>query len=309
MGMDSRRHSESIKKVKDMGGRNQIKEKTSSDRFDINLRSGEGSLLHKSHFQSDEIFKDTVNKLRGAGCVFAEEEARLLISQASSTENLASMIERRAAGLPLEHIIGWAEFCGLRIAVDPGVFIPRRRTEFLAIQALEMIHLGAVVIDMCCGAGAVGAVLAKSEKIELYSVDIDPQAVLSARRNLINVGGYVFEGDLFEPLPAKLKGHVDVLVANVPYVPTGVIEVLPPEARNHEAHVALDGGRDGLDIQRRVASAAPLWLAPGGHLLVETSVYQASKTAEIYASNGLIPRIVYCKKLDATIVIGKKPAP
>jgi release factor glutamine methyltransferase len=309
MGMDSRRHSESTKKVKDMGGRDRIMEEISTDGIDINLRSGEVSLLHRSHFQSDEIFKDTVTKLRGAGCVFAEEEARLLISEARSTENLALMIERRTAGLPLEHIIGWAEFCGLRIAVDPGVFVPRRRTEFLAIQAVEIIHLGAVVIDMCCGTGAVGAVLAKSEKIELYSVDLDPQAVLCARRNLINVCGHVFEGDLFEPLPAKLSGHIDVLVANVPYVPTEVIEVLPPEARIHEAHVALDGGKDGLDIQRRVASAAPLWLAPGGHLLVETSAHQASKTAEIYASNGLIPRIVYCEELDATVVIGKKPAP
>jgi release factor glutamine methyltransferase len=307
--MDSRKHSESAKELKDTGGRDRIKEEISIDGIDINLRSGEISLLHKSHFQNDEIFKDTVTKLRGAGCVFAEEEARLLISEASSTENLASMIKRRAAGLPLEHIIGWAEFCGLRIAVDEGVFVPRRRTEFLAIQAVEMIHLGAVVIDMCCGSGAIGAVVAKSEKIELYSVDIDPQAVLCARRNLMNVGGHVFEGDLFEPLPTKLSGHIDVLVANVPYVPTEVIEVLPPEARIHEAHEALDGGKDGLDIQRRVASAAPLWLAPGGHLLVETSAHQASKTVEIFASNGLIPRIVYCEELDATVVIGRNPAP
>jgi release factor glutamine methyltransferase len=118
----------------------------------------------------------------------------------------------------------------------------------------------------------------------------------------------VYEGDLYEPLPAILRGRVDVLVANAPYVPTASIRLLPPEARIHEARVALDGGADGLDVQRRVVAAAPIWLAPGGHILVETSQRQASQTAKILACNGLIPHVTRLDELDATVVIGTRPA-
>jgi release factor glutamine methyltransferase len=165
------------------------------------------------------------------------------------------------------------------------------------------------VVDLCCGSGALGAALAATlERIELYSVDIDPAAVQCAHRNVTAVGGHVYEGDLYEPLPATLRGRVDVLVANAPYVPTESIKLLPPEARIYEARVALDGGADGLDVQRRVAAAAPLWLAPGGHLLVETSERQAPQTVEIFARNGLTPQVVSSDELDATVVIGTRPA-
>lgn len=252
--------------------------------------------------------KIIVTKLRAAGCVFAEEEARLLISAARTPAELAAMVDRRAAGFPLEHVIGWAEFCGLRIAVDPGIFVPRRRTEFLVRQAAALALPGAVVVDLCCGSGALGAALAASlERIELYAADIDPAAVHCARRNVTAAGGRVYEGDLFEPLPSTLLGRVDVLVANVPYVPTEAIGLLPPEARIHEARVALDGGADGLDIQRRVAAAAPLWLAPGGRLLVETSERQEPQTVEIFARNGLSPKVASSDELDATVVIGTRP--
>ena len=127
----------------------------------------------------------------------------------------------------------------------------------------------------------MGAALAAAlDRVELYAVDIDPAAVRCARRNVAAAGGQVYEGDLYEPLPATLRGRVDVLVANAPYVPTEAVGLLPPEARIHEPRVALDGGADGLDVLRRVAAAAPLWLAPGGHLLVETSERQAPQTVE-----------------------------
>jgi len=120
------------------------------------------------------------------------------------------MVDRRAAGVPLEHVLGWAEFCGLRIAVDPGVFVPRRRTEFLARQAAALARPRAVVVDLCCGSGAVGAALAAAlDRVELYAVDIDPAAVRCARRNLAGAGGQVYEGDLYQPLPATLRGRVD----------------------------------------------------------------------------------------------------
>ncbi|MDQ6755247.1 MAG: putative protein N(5)-glutamine methyltransferase [Actinomycetota bacterium] len=261
-----------------------------------------------------------VNRLRAAGCVFAEDEARLLMAAADTPTELESMVRRRVAGLPLEHILGWAEFCGLRIAVDAGVFVPRRRTEFLVRQAAALIRKAAdpvghpptqprpVVVDMCCGSGVVGAALAAAVAgVELYAADIEPAAVRCARRNVAAAGGQVFEGDLFRPLPASLRGRVDILVANAPYVPSGEIRLMPPEARLHEPRVTLDGGAEGLDIQRRVAAAAPVWLAPGGHVLVETSGHQAPATVEIFARNGLAPRVVSSEELDATVVIGTVP--
>ncbi|MEU9125053.1 putative protein N(5)-glutamine methyltransferase [Streptomyces sp. NPDC048506] len=282
-----------------------------------------------------------VTTLRAAGCVFAEDEAELLISTAGSPGELAAMVERRAAGQPLEHVLGWAEFHGLRIAVDPGVFVPRRRTEFLVGEAIALGRRGAdrrtdeidrtgrssshsshtghpgrsqVVVDLCCGSGAVGAALAtglgagREPVVELYAADIEPAAVRCARRNVGGLGGRVYEGDLFGPLPDGLRGRIDILVANVPYVPTEEVGLLPPEAREFEPLVALDGGADGLDVLRRVTAAAPQWLAPGGHLLVETSERQAPQAVEAFARNGLLPRVATSDELYATVVIGTRSA-
>ena len=262
-----------------------------------------------------------VTRLRAAGCVFAEDEARLLMSAARTPAGLAAMVDRRAAGHPLEHILGWAEFCGLRIAVDPGVFIPRRRTEFLVRRAAALVRQAAgpgggdpawppaVIVDLCCGSGAVGAALAAAlGRVELYAVDVDPAAVRCARRNVASAGGQVYQGDLYGPLPARLQGHVDVLAANVPYVPTEEVGLLPPEARDHEPRVALDGGADGLDVLRRVTAAAPGWLAPGGHLLFETSERQAPQAVAAAARAGLIPRVARSGRLNATVVIGTRAA-
>ncbi len=262
-----------------------------------------------------------VARLRAAGCVFAEDEARLLNSAARSPADLAAMVDRRVAGLPLEHVLGWVEFCDLRIAVDPGVFVPRRRTEFLVHQAAALARqtagpagqalarTGAIVVDLCCGSGAVGAALvAALDRAELHAVDIDPAAVRCARRNVAATGDQVYEGDLYEPLPATLQGRVDVLVANPPYVPTEAVGLLPPEARIHEPRVALDGGEDGLDVLRRVIDAAPLWLAPGGHVLVESSEDQAPQAFDTVARKGLIPRVASSDERNATVVIGTRPA-
>lgn len=248
-----------------------------------------------------------VAALRSAGCVFAEDEARLIVSTARTPAELSAMVDDRSAGLPLEHVLGWAEFCGLRIAVEPGVFVPRRRTEFLVQQAVASAPEAPapVVVDLCCGSGAVGAALAASlPGAELHAADIDPAAVRCARRN---VGAdHVYEGDLFEPLPRALRGRVDVLAANVPYVPTEEVGLLPPEARDHEPLVALDGGGDGLDILRRVTAEAPLWLAPGGSLLVETSERQAPVAVETFADAGLVPRLAVSEELYSTVVIGTR---
>lgn len=242
--------------------------------------------------------------------MFAEDEAHLLISASLSPADLAARVDRRIAGHPLEHVLGWAEFCGLPITVDPGVFVPRRRTELLVRQAIDLardVRRQVIVVDLCCGSGALGvAVAASLTQIELHAVDIDPAAVRSARRNIVAADGRVYEGDLYEPLPGRLRGRVDLVLANVPYVPTEAIRLLPPEARVHERRVALDGGRDGLDVLRRVIAEASGWLAPGGHLLVETSERQAAILVDVVARSGLAPRTVSAEDLNATVVIATR---
>ncbi|MFF0433498.1 putative protein N(5)-glutamine methyltransferase [Streptomyces sp. NPDC004327] len=250
-----------------------------------------------------------MTRLRAAGCVFAEEEADLLRSAAAGPAELDAMVERRAAGLPLEHVVGWAAFAGLRIEVDGGVFVPRRRTEFLAGRAVALARPGALCVDLCCGTGAAAAVLLASvEGAEVHAADIEPAAVRCARRNVEPRGGRVYEGDLFDPLPAELRGRIEVLVANVPYVPSGDVPLLPPEARDHEPLVALDGGADGLDVLRRVARGAAEWLAPGGHLLFETSERQTDAAVAAVAAHGLAARVLEDEDLYATIVVATRTA-
>lgn len=265
-----------------------------------------------------------VGMLRAAGCVFAEDEARLLIAEARDERELAELVRLRVAGLPLEHVLGWAEFAGLRVAVDRGVFVPRRRTELLVHEAAAIarryvaaaadggeVARPIVVVDLCCGSGAVGMALdAALERsvgpVELHAADIDPAAVACARRNVAAAGGHVYQGDLYEALPPELRGRVNILIANVPYVPTADIALLPPEAREHEPRVALDGGADGLDLVRRVAAEAPRWLAPGGSLLVETSERQAPTVVQIMARSGLIACVAESESLDATAVVATR---
>ena len=248
-----------------------------------------------------------VARLRRAGCVFAEDEAALLITAARDGADLEEMLTRRVAGLPLEQVIGYAEFCGLRIALEPGVFVPRHRTEFLVQQAIRLAKPGDMVVDLCCGAGAIGAgLLASVDGITLHAADVDPTAVRCARRNLTSPAAHVSEGDLFDALPASLMGTVNVLVANAPYVPTDQIPLLPPEAREYEPLGALDGGRDGLDVHRRISAAAPRWLSPGGHLLTETTERQAALMVGIMRSDGLVSRVVRSDEWSATVVIGRR---
>ncbi|MFE3377231.1 putative protein N(5)-glutamine methyltransferase [Streptomyces anulatus] len=257
---------------------------------------------------SSGSLSSTVVALRRAGCVFAEDEARLLHEAAASADELSLLVERRAAGLPLEHVLGWADFHGRRFAVDAGVFVPRRRTEFLVERAAALAPRRAVVVDLCCGSGALGVALAAaSDAAELHACDVEPAAVRCARRNIGDLG-QVYEGDLFAPLPAALRGRVDVLLANVPYVPTGDVELLPAEARIHEPRVALDGGGDGLDVMRRVAAEAPWWLAPGGSLLVEASERQRDTAVEVLRAAGLSPRVLVSEELYATVLVGTAPA-
>jgi release factor glutamine methyltransferase len=222
---------------------------------------------------------DLVSQLRAAGCVFAEDEARLLLDAAGSPDELDRLVAERVAGRPLEQLLGWASFCGRRVAVEPGVFVPRRRTELLVRLAGSLLPAGGVLVELCCGSAAISLALAAAE---VYAVDLDPAAVRCAR--------------------------IDLLVANAPYVPTDAVALMPPEARDHEPRLALDGGPDGLDVQRRIIAEAPSWLAAGGHLLVETGRAQAPVTAAAMDSAGLRSRIEADDDLDATAVVGIRTA-
>lgn len=248
-----------------------------------------------------------VARLRAAGCVYAEDEAAVLLDSADTPAELERLVRERESGLPLEHVVGWAEFCGLRIAVQPGVFVPRRRSELLVRRAVAAAPSARVVVDLCCGSGAIARVLAEQlHPDQTHAADLDPVALRCARRNLDPVGGQVHEGDLYDALPGRLRGHVDLLVANAPYVPTGELPLMPAEARLHEPRSALDGGADGADLHRRIAEGAPAWLTAGGHLLIETSERQAPLTAAACEEHGLDIRVDHDDALAATVVTARR---
>ena len=272
-----------------------------------------------------------VARLRAAGCVFAEEEALILVGAAGTPAELDAMVGRRAGGEPLEQVVGWAEFRGLRILVDAGVFVPRRRSEFLVSVAVGVARsrgtaAGApAIVDLCCGTGALGLATATElnrgagsgpgnpaaglrrpdlRGTELHAADLDPAAVACARRNVEPAGGRVYQGDLFAALPPGLRGRVNVLICNAPYVPTTEIAFMPAEAREHEALMALDGGGDGLAVLRRAAASAGEWLAPGGVVLVETSERQAPAMAAVMTAAGLGAGVHADDVSGATVVTG-----
>lgn len=252
--------------------------------------------------------------LRSAGCVFAEDEARLLLRAAREsdpdgrTDALRAMLDRRVAGEPLEVVLGWALFRGLRIGVRTGVFVPRRRTEFLVARAKAVVEPGDLVVDLCCGSGAVAVALASEvADLRVHAADIDPVAVDCARDNLAPFGGTAHLGDLFGALPDELAGRIAVCTVNAPYVPTAELALLPPEARDHEPTSALDGGADGIDLHRRVAASAPSWLAPGGRVLIESGRRQAVLTAAAIAKADLAPVVRLSRDGRTAVVIGTRP--
>ena len=257
-----------------------------------------------------------VRRLREAGCVFAEDEAALLIGTGRTGADLEDLVAQRESGRPLEYLLGWAEFAGLRIPVTDGVFVPRRRSELLArlagdaaqALALDAVAGRPVVVDLCCGAGAVGAaVAARVGDVELHGADIDPAAVDCARCAVAPVAGQVYVGDLYDALPDGLRGRVQVLIANAPYVPTGEIAFMPAEAREFERPAALDGGADGLAVLRRVVAGARDWLGPTGVVLMECAGHQAATLAGVVAVAGLVPAVRQDDDLGATVVLGRRP--
>jgi release factor glutamine methyltransferase len=251
-----------------------------------------------------------IARLRAGGCVFAEDESKLLLEGATDRADLDRMVTERVAGSPLELVLGWADFGDVRLAVEPGVFIPRLRTRFLADLATSFLTPGDIVIDLCCGAAPIAAsLLASTPQIELHAADVDEVAVRCARKNLaaaIKSGNaHVYNGDLDTPLPERIAGRVSILTANVPYVPSSEIQLLPSEARDYEPLTALDGGPDGLDLLRRVTTAAPRWLRPDGCLLIEISDRQQPAAIDAFRQAGLEPTVHESEDFASTVLVGR----
>ncbi|GAB2979023.1 HemK family protein methyltransferase [Nocardioides montaniterrae] len=285
---------------------------------------------------------ELVSRLRAAGCVFAEDEAAVLLASAGSDEELEAMVVRRVAGAPLEHVVGWVDFAGVRVGIDPGVFIPRQRTALMVERVLACMHARGhaavlacmqasgdaavlacmqartVVVDLGCGTGALGLAVAHAVRraattevgvaveVEVHAVDVDAAAVACARRNLAAAGiaGTVHQGDLTAPLSHHLRGKVDLILANMPYVPTRARDLMPAESRDHEPAHTTDGGTDGLDLIRRVAEQAPRWLTSTGSVWVEVGEDQVAAATYAFESNGLTPRTHTDDDRGATVLSG-----
>jgi release factor glutamine methyltransferase len=255
------------------------------------------------------LLRAVAAELSAAGCVSARAEARWLLEEVlelpqgelarrggetvpgPARARLAAMTARRVAGEPLQYVVGWAPFGPLRLAVGSGVFVPRPETEGLA--GLAASRLGAhpeprLAVDLCSGCGAVACFLADAVPgARVLATELDPGALAWARENAGRHGVELLAGDLDGPLPPGLGGRVQVMTANVPYVPSEQIQLLPRDVRDHEPRLALDGGPDGLDVLRRVAALAPRWLAPGGVLLSEIAEDQGSAAVRALAAAGL----------------------
>ena len=225
---------------------------------------------------------ELADRLAAAGFLSAREEAEQLRTAAGDDEAvLAGLAERRLAGEPLAWIVGSAAFCGLRVRVDPGVYVPRPHTEELALRAAARLPAQGIAVDVCTGSGAVAAVLAnRRPQATVVATDVDERAVRCARANGVDARA----GDLFAPLPAGLRGRVDVVTGVVPYVPAPELRALQRDTFAFESPLAYDGGPDGTAILRRVLEEAPL--KPGGAVVLGLGAGQPEALAPELARLG-----------------------
>lgn len=229
---------------------------------------------------------EVIARLRAAGCVFAEDESALLLSESATGRDLEQMVQQRVSGMPLEHVVGWARFAGLQVTVAEGVFVPRPRTKKVVDRAIAEGKRGGTVLELCCGTGAVGLAIARGLDATLWAADIDAAAVACARTNLD--AERVFRSDLYDALPPGLTADLIVVIA--PYVPTAEIGLLPREARDFEPLLALDGGDDGLSVVRRAVAGASARLNAGGMFITEVARQQAPAVVELLTAAGFDAR-------------------
>lgn len=231
--------------------------------------------------------------LSEAGCVFADEEARLLVDAAAGSIDLASQVSRRVSGEPLEHILGWVDFDGSHLFVGPGAFVPRQRSVLVAQLAVEEARrrTRCLVLEICCGVAPIGALVARDvELTRVMASDSQPVSLGYARRNLPT--SEVYLSDLFASLPREAAGRVGVLAAVPPYVPDGASGQLPRDARTSESADALYGGPDGLDVVRAILRDASEWLDGTGVVLMEMHKSQVAAASTEAITRGLSPDVV-----------------
>lgn len=232
-----------------------------------------------------------VTALRRAGCVFAEEEASILRASTDDATDLDRLLRARVDGAPLEQLVGWVAFRGLRLEVGPHVFVPRQRTMLLADVAIAEVRARMLdrpnetvqFVEAFAGVAPIAAaVRAERLSAQVHATDLDEEALRYARANLGDSAG-IHRGSVLTSLPPDLRGRVDIIAAIPPYVPDAHVDLLPREARDFEPSVALFGGEDGLDHARELIAQAVHWLAPGGALLLElhsTQVEAAHTSAD-----------------------------
>jgi len=213
---------------------------------------------------------------------------------AAEARRFLDLVERRAGGEPLQHLLGYEDFHGLRLAVGPDVLIPRPETEGLVDWALETMDgvATAVIADVGTGSGAIACALATMlANATVLGVDCSAAALAVAAKNAQahGVGDRVrmVHGDLVDPLVA-LGITVDLVVANLPYLPTATMSTLPAEVAQWEPRQALDGGPGGLAVIRRLVAGAPAVMAPGAALLMEIGEDQAGPIASLMAAEGFV---------------------
>jgi release factor glutamine methyltransferase len=242
---------------------------------------------------------DEVRLLRAAGSVFAEREAKVILAAFADPQRRAVAVEQRSSGLPLEYVVGVAEFAGVEVAIGPSVFIPRHRAEALVDTAVELVGAMAaarrpMALDLGCGSGAIAAALtSRLPGWDVHASDIDAEALRHARTNSATFGFTLHQGDWWSSLPTSLSGGFDLVVAHLPYVPTGELVSLPRDFRDHEAVAALDGGADGLDPWRAVARGAGRWLEADGVLLTQVGERQVGEAVRIATSEGLVAQSIW----------------
>jgi release factor glutamine methyltransferase len=219
--------------------------------------------------------QDALDALRAAGCVHAEDEADRIWETYDDPADQEAAVARRVGGEPLEQVVGWAEFGPVRVALAPGVFVPRRRAEAILQPAVAASPDARVVVDLGCGAGALAAALARLlPDAAVHGTEIDADALACAR--LTAAGGFaVHEGSWWSALPAELVGRVDLAVAYLPHVPTERLGDIHPDFRAHEPDLSVDGGPDGLEPLRAVLADARAWLASDGVFVTLLSTAQA----------------------------------
>jgi release factor glutamine methyltransferase len=228
---------------------------------------------------------EVATRLAAAGCIAPHEEAAELVAVATDPAHLDELVSRRCAGEPLAWLVGAVTFCGIRVGVGPGVYVPRWQSEPLARRAAELLPARGTAVDLCTGAGAIACVLqAAKPAATVLATDVDPLAVACARGNGVDA----LLGHLDDPLPRSLLGAVDVITAVVPYVPTEELCFLPRDVVAFEPARALDGGQGGLRFLSAVVARSVGWLRDGGWLLLELGGEQAATVGGLMAAAAFV---------------------